>query len=172
MRTVTACLRVMGLSHEQQFQAFHRVLSTARSGWLWSRALKLRNWVLGVRVPSGHHNWKLSNAKCGEHLPAFLRAIQPNYSQTFSWGWSSASCCCWVTFDAKPRRRARRREAWLPNHQQGYRSVVVQAPWRSYGGCGHGCQIRAIFATRQRLLGFFVTSIKCIWRTCAPCRRF
>lgn len=29
-RTVTACLRVMGLSHEQQFQAFHRVLNRDR----------------------------------------------------------------------------------------------------------------------------------------------
>src|SRR3712207_806775 len=30
-RTVTACLRVMGLSHEQQFQAYHRVLN--RASW-------------------------------------------------------------------------------------------------------------------------------------------
>ncbi len=29
-RTVTACLRVMGLCHEQQFQAFHRVLNRDR----------------------------------------------------------------------------------------------------------------------------------------------
>ena len=29
-RTVTACLRVMGLSHERQFQTYHRVLNRAK----------------------------------------------------------------------------------------------------------------------------------------------
>lgn len=39
-RTVTAILRVMGLSHKRQFQAFHRVLNRAVwSSWAISRAL-------------------------------------------------------------------------------------------------------------------------------------
>lgn len=42
-RTVTACLRVMGLSHEQHFQASHRVLNRAR----WS-SRKLRRVLLVV----------------------------------------------------------------------------------------------------------------------------
>jgi hypothetical protein len=42
-RTVTACLRVMGLSHEQQFQAFHRVLNRDR----WS-SRQLSRVLLGL----------------------------------------------------------------------------------------------------------------------------
>jgi hypothetical protein len=42
-RTVTACLRVMGLSHEQQFQPYHRVLNRAR----WS-ARKRSRVLLGL----------------------------------------------------------------------------------------------------------------------------
>lgn len=44
-RTVTACLRVMGLSHERQFQTFHRVLNRAK----WS-SRKLAGIVLGLLV--------------------------------------------------------------------------------------------------------------------------
>lgn len=42
-RTVTACLRVMGLSHERQFQAYHRVLNRAK----WS-SRKLSRVLLGL----------------------------------------------------------------------------------------------------------------------------
>ncbi len=38
--TVTACLRVVGLSHEKAFQSYHRVLNQARwSAWQASRIL-------------------------------------------------------------------------------------------------------------------------------------
>jgi hypothetical protein len=42
-RTVTACLRVMGLSQEHQFQAYHRVLNRTR----WS-SRKLSRVLLGL----------------------------------------------------------------------------------------------------------------------------
>ena len=42
-RTVTACLRVMGLSQERQFQAYHRVLNRAK----WS-SRKLSRVLLGL----------------------------------------------------------------------------------------------------------------------------
>ena len=44
-RTVTACLRVLGLSQERQFQAYHRVLNRAR----WS-PLRLSKLLLGLLV--------------------------------------------------------------------------------------------------------------------------
>lgn len=44
-RTVTACLRVMGLSHERQFQAYHRVLNRAK----WS-SRKRSQVLLGLLV--------------------------------------------------------------------------------------------------------------------------
>jgi hypothetical protein len=51
-RTVTAMLRVMGLSHEQQFQNYHRVLNRAK----WSgRALSriLLHLLVQIFVPGG-----------------------------------------------------------------------------------------------------------------------
>jgi DDE superfamily endonuclease len=51
-RTVTAVLRIMGLSEEQQFQAYHRVLNRAAwSSWALSRTL-LGLWVQAF-VPTG-----------------------------------------------------------------------------------------------------------------------
>jgi hypothetical protein len=48
-RTVTACLRVMGLSHEQQFQAYHRVLN--RTIWSSRKLSQVLLKLLAAFVP-------------------------------------------------------------------------------------------------------------------------
>lgn len=51
-RTVTAVLRIMGLSHERQFQTYHRVLNRAAwSSWALSRTLLTR--LVQTFVPKG-----------------------------------------------------------------------------------------------------------------------
>ena len=43
-RTVTACLRVVGLSEEKAFQNCHRVLNRAnRSAWWWRAVMRRSN---------------------------------------------------------------------------------------------------------------------------------
>ena len=51
-RTVTAVLRILGLSHARQFQTYHRVLNRAAwSSWALSRTLL--TWLVQTFVPTG-----------------------------------------------------------------------------------------------------------------------
>jgi hypothetical protein len=52
-RTVTSCLRVMGLAHDRGFQNYHRVLNRARWSALAASGILLRL-LVGAFAPTGH----------------------------------------------------------------------------------------------------------------------
>jgi hypothetical protein len=71
-RTVTACWRVMGLSHETQFVNYHRVLNRARWSALAARHLLLRL-VVTTFAPQGTLGFGLDDTierRRGERITA------------------------------------------------------------------------------------------------------
>jgi hypothetical protein len=71
-RTVTACLRVMGLSHETHFVNYHRVLNRARWSALAASHILLRP-VVTTFAPHGELVFGLDDTierRRGEHITA------------------------------------------------------------------------------------------------------
>ena len=102
-RTVTAVLRIMGLSSERQFQTYHRVLSRAAwSSWALSRTL-LRL-LVQTFVPSGPIICGLDDTierRRGVKIKAKgiyrdpVRSSHGHFVKASGLRWLTRSGCCW-----------------------------------------------------------------------------
>ena len=102
-RTVTAVLRIMGLSQERQFQAYHRVLNRA----IWSsRALShtLLKLLVQTFVPSGPIICGLDptvERRRGAKIKAKgiyrdpVRSSHSHFVKASGLRWLTRSGCCW-----------------------------------------------------------------------------
>jgi hypothetical protein len=108
-RTVTAILRIMGLSQERQFQTYHRVLNRAVwSSWALSRTLlKL---LVQTFVPKGPVICALDptlerrrgakiNAKGIYRDP--VRSSKSHFVKASGLRWLTRSGCCWRPFPGR-----------------------------------------------------------------------
>jgi hypothetical protein len=102
-RTVTAVLRIMGLSQERQFQTYHRVLNRAAwSSWALSRTLlKL---LVQTFVPSGPVICALDptvERRRGAKIKAKgiyrdpVRSSHSHFVKASGLRWVTRSGCCW-----------------------------------------------------------------------------